>query len=1483
MIVYVLKYGPSDDIETVEFQILDTETVKKLSVLEVTDATIYARGLPNMNGINDVRMGTVDRRLMCCTCGRDVKTCAGHIGHINLPVPCFHIGFIDMCMKTLRCVCFMCSKLGLSESDAENLQETQNKHRFTAVYGICRNRKKCSCCGAPQPAYNRTPSGIRVDWPSDAVFDSPEEEEFAKQPFTASSALSILTSISDDDAKMMGFGESHPRNLVIETVVVAPPVARPAIMVSEGSRAKGQDDLTHKLQDINKRCIEIRNTMAKTATSVPRTLDAPHSFDADMVEKISKLQLEVFSFMNSSIKAPKRQTNKSVTAIKSVSDRLKGKEGRIRGNLMGKRVDQSARSVITPDAIMDPDEVGVPYSIATSVTVPERVSSSNIDHLTRRVQNGPNNIDGAESVVTLDGTVIHLEFCQSRHSLRLQYGWVVERYLQDNDYVIFNRQPSLHKMGMMGHRVKLMPGSTFRLNLCCASPYNADFDGDEMNMHVPQSNASMSEVFNIMAVPQQIISPASNKPVMGIVQDTLLGSYLMTRDDVFITRSVAMRLVGWIRYPRCPWYELLPDPAVLHPEELWTGRQIFSTLFATDINYKKGNIEIRDGMLISGTMSKQTLGTSTGSLIDYMYRQYGSHHTINFMGDIQRLVNQWLLTRGFSVGIGDCALSATGHEAVRERIDQATKNIYAIHDEPIREEQLPFVEQTTLSILSKILMNVGGIVEKEMATDNAIKSMVSAGAKGNPINLSQICGCVGQQSVEGGRTCSERGTTISMFKKDSYEVESKGFVSNSYALGLTPNEYFFHAMGGREGLVDTAVKTATTGYIQRRLIKGMEDNKVEYDGSVRNAEGAIVQFVYGVDGGDPCKLEKISVPEMDWDDEKLCALTDDPAELEMIKDLRNVLWTTRMRAHRGLVDITLLTPVNIDREMFKITRQEFESPPLTVEESNRLLNGLCDRVKTHRGDNETVGIRLWIRVRLCSGVTVQRRRLNVEQMRRLCERIYDKMNQSQVSPGEMVGSVAAQSIGEPCTQMTLNTFHLAGVGNQLTLGVPRFKELIDLAKTIRTPSMLLTLRGDMGKDKQYAKQLANTIVQTKLLDIVSSTTFLYEPDQARASIAEDQIYVDLHQCLYGPQPDFSSWVARMVLKKDVMAKRKLTPSNVHTILQHQYGGRIQWIASETNSLEWILRMRIAVSEKIMSNVAAVDDPEKILLQRIHSDILDDMHICGMKKITGASVREIEMSVAPSVVETRYLIETHGISVFCATFCNSVDINELVINDVSEAYDIFGIEAAAAVLFREIETTISFDGTYVDKRHIMQIVDTMTFRGFVMPLSRHGINRVDQGPMMRSSFEETVDIMYDAAMFNEKDNGRGVTQSIMTGQLAKMGTGCFTVRVPLVNVANKKSAGSKLCKSRVRMQLDMDTRNAIEFVNRDTWDARANTDVQCERPFVDTRPSSRNDPFMMTSVVDERQASSSSATQFVYGHGTQMERIDTSYRPPSPSY
>lgn len=1034
---HTLSSGKRQRVARVQFSLLNEETIRRVSVATIDGAVIYSRGAPAPGGVMDPRLGSIDRRLHCATCGNDIKTCCGHSGHIDLPLACFNVGYLDHTRKILQCVCMACQRICWDPADARVAAliagPTTAKARLGAVYKLCRGRKACARCAAagvvaPRGIIERTGLTYKVAY-FDGAFDDmhPDEVDFYTQPLYPEVVRNVFQFIPQEEQRQLGFKTefARPVDLIITRLVVPPAIIRPAISASEGSRSRGQSDITVKYVEINKRSIEIRNHMR--AHNWDR-----HNIPPEAVDRFNRLQYDVATLVVSNIRGTRPSTTRNGIPLRSITDGLKGKEGRFRGDLMGKRVDQSARSVISPDPTIDVDEVGVPKAIATRLTVSERVTPYNLQRLRRRVANGSGRLDGAEAIIMRDGKNVQLAYTADPAVLDVVPGCMVERYLQDGDIVLFNRQPTLHRMSMMGHLVRIMDGSTFRLNLSCTTPYNADFDGDEMNMHVPQSVAAQSEAREIMAVSKQIVAPQANKPCMGLVQDTLLGTCLLTSPDTFLTRAQVMQMIMQLKYPReTDLARMMPRPAILKPRPLWTGAQVFGLLFPQGLYMGRplsdeipalgrADVRIDNGEIIHGQLNKRHVGTSAGGVVHLLFLDFDDQITARFLSEAQRLVNYWLMGGGFSIGIKDCCRPPAAKAAVTEYIDLATRHVDLITQAAAEAGAVASeaeVEDAIQDILTKVLGAVGSIVWDHVATSSLARTIAS-GSKGNQINVAQIAACVGQQCVEGQRIKPPEPAERSLpfFAPSDLSSASRGFVRSPYIDGLRPHEYFYHAQGGREGLVDTAVKTARTGYIQRRLVKGMEGMGVVSDASVRAASGYISEYVYGADGWDAMWVEKQGCWALEAGDRQLRARCCDADEYDRIVSARDRVRSAMLSGAIGTLVGFVHVPVGAARMLERCTDEEVDEvgeagldpvgfARLTWDE----CRPLCAAEGVGCAALELVLLYEWraeVVARLSLGTRSWLRR---EAVRRTAR--------ARVSHGEMVGCIAAQSIGEPITQV----------------------------------------------------------------------------------------------------------------------------------------------------------------------------------------------------------------------------------------------------------------------------------------------------------------------------------------------------------------------------------------------------------------------------------------------------------------------------------
>jgi DNA-directed RNA polymerase II subunit RPB1 len=849
-----------NDIETIkglQFSIMSPTEIINKSVCEIVSTDTYSGNEPIIGGLFDSRMGVIENDKICKTCHQKNTFCPGHFGHIKLAKPVFYIQFFDMVRKILKCVCFRCSKILINPEDPIIQKMMAKKYsrqkRFEIVYKCCAKMKRCgqdnpNGCGVklPNKISKENIGKINMEWK--------DEEEVKKQVFNAEDILVIFKRISDEDSNILGFCKTinRPENLICNVFPVPPPSVRPSVRNDTGQRC--EDDLTHKLCDIIKTNNTLRLKIEKEDTNV------------EQIDYWSiLLQFHIATFVDNQLPGIPPAKQRTGRPLRSLTERLKSKEGRIRGNLMGKRVDFSARSVITPDPNIDINELGVPLKVAMNLTFPEIVNEYNIDEMYKLIRNGCSVYPGAKYIRKNDGKgyrTIRLKNLDV-HNIKLNYGDIVDRHLKNGDGVLFNRQPSLHKMSMMAHKVRVMTYDTFRLNVCCTPSYNADYDGDEMNMHVPQSLQTENELLSLASVPTQIISPRESSPIISVVQDIVVGLYRISKDKVFVNNKQYFNiLAGNSKFTG----NFMKPSSQINGAMIWEGRELLSSVINPLVNVNTSKLVIEDGIIKKGKVDKKTYQDMTTGLVQHVYNELGAEECQALFDNTQRLICDWLVYNGFSVGISDLMINKSTDEKLKNVVKDCKKDVYNI----IRDVHMNRLENFTimnnlenfenlinqkLDDATKKINNIG--TENINDRDNRMMNMINSKSKGNPINVSQMMASVGQQSVEGKRIMyGFDNRTLPHFTKYDDGPESRGFVENSFIKGLTAQEFFFHAMGGREGLIDTAVKTSETGYIQRKLIKAMEDAKVNFDMTVRNANGNIVQFKYGDDSIDPIKLEQ---------------------------------------------------------------------------------------------------------------------------------------------------------------------------------------------------------------------------------------------------------------------------------------------------------------------------------------------------------------------------------------------------------------------------------------------------------------------------------------------------------------------------------------------------------------------------------------------------------------------------------------------------
>ncbi|MDD1704550.1 MAG: DNA-directed RNA polymerase subunit A' [Methanoregula sp.] len=852
-------------IGQIGFGLLSPKEIREMSVRKIIWADTYDDdGFPYPQGLMDLNLGVIDPGLRCKTCDQKASECPGHFGHIELAKPVIHVGYTRLIRKLLRVTCRSCGRVLLSPEEIEKVVGTEEDQTGDLLSEKdVKKERICPHCGEQQ---------LKINFEKPTTFSEVVVEDGKKveHKLTPADIRSRMEKIPNEDLIPLGINPDVARpEWTILTVLPVPPVTmRPSIILENGQRS--EDDLTHKLVDI----IRINQRFKENQDA-----GAPQLIIEDLWEL---LQYHVTTYMDNEVAGCPPARHRSGRPLKTLSQRLKGKDGRFRGSLSGKRVNFSSRTVISPDPNLSVAQVGVPRAVANEMTIPVRVTAANLEELKGIARIGPNRPDvnapcGANYAIRPDNRRLRLaEGNLETVADMIEPGWTVERQLRDGDVVLFNRQPSLHRMSIMAHRVKVMEGRTFRLNPAVCPPYNADFDGDEMNMHVPQTEEARAEATILISVQENILSPRFGGPIIGGIHDHVSGMFMLTHDVRWFTKEDALYLLKHTDIERLP-----PPGKVEDGIDYWSNKQVFSQILPAQLTTvfhasscqncdtckkelcdRDAYVRIIDGNLEMGTIDKKAIGAFDGQIVNRIIRHYGMRRAAEFIDDMTKLSIRGIMLDGFSFGIDDEDLSKTEYGQIDEVLKNAAldveRRIKIYEDGQLEPMPGRTVEETLemqiMQVLGKARDLTGQIAGRHLGLGNSAVLMAVSGARGSMLNLTQMAGCIGQQSVRGERII--RGyddRTLPHFKKGDRGSDAHGFIQHSYKGGLNPTEFFFHAIGGREGLVDTAVRTSQSGYLQRRMINALQDLKVAYDGTVRSTGGKIIQFEYGEDGTDPTK------------------------------------------------------------------------------------------------------------------------------------------------------------------------------------------------------------------------------------------------------------------------------------------------------------------------------------------------------------------------------------------------------------------------------------------------------------------------------------------------------------------------------------------------------------------------------------------------------------------------------------------------------
>ena len=1318
-------------------------------------------GAPVRNGVLDSRMGS-DSSINCLTCGQSAIDCNGHFGHITMPArwPVYNMLFRGTTLKILNSICLECGSLLVPLEEAERVcVGLKGQARLQAVHKACSMARTCNVCEAP----TATVSFVNFKLVRQAKDDEPAKSE---QPARIYSLLDGLGA-SPETCSFLGFpttSRGRPRDLLNTVIPVIPPCARPGIVIDD---YRAEDDITVKYMDI----LKVRHAL----------LDAEaNGHPLHITEELyAQMQMHWSTLQRNDVGA---SVTKGGRPTRSLCDRNTGKSGRMRMNCQGKRVNNGGRTVITGDSNLRIDEVGVPLSIAQTLTVRVSVNRLNLSEMQSLMHQGKINYAHRE------GRVYDLEM--KRHSgqvMNLIEGDIVERQLCNGDIVLFNRQPTLHRQGLMAMHVRVLPGSTLRMNLAITGGFNADFDGDEMNCVVPMGLEASIEAKTLMTPSNHIVSAASSKPIIAIIQDSLLISSIMSSDEMFLTKDQFFQICCQLDY--C--IQNIPPPARTSPD-MWSGKQALSLALPRGLNADVVGCKIVDGDLIAGTYNKRVLGTSRGGLVHRVHMQFGNRPVSDFLGMQQKITNEFAMQNGTTVSLADMITTPAAATAIETVIRETRAKIFEIVSNlgETMDELPTKTESKVNSLLNSCRDRAGHIVQLSLdQKHNNLLKMVNSGSKGSLINIAQISGTVGQQNIDGSRISAQFDKrTLPHFKRGDFGDSARGFISNSYLKGLSPAEFFFHAKAGREGLLDTALRTSESGYLQRKCIKALEDIIVAYDATVRDSDGRILQFVYGEDNMDATRLDKRTMPTFEehafcWTTRELDEIGGDavtvrsvlrvtatgrvrffPAPTSAISVSQlDVLRTeeTELRAACELcsgvqtamlpidTDVLLLEAVQSDvgKRHAHATDEEIAHPAQIAQMTSTLLSRL-NRVP----GKISHALEAYIRMKL-SSKSLYACRLHPAVIARVMGRVESVCSAALVQPGEAVGLLAAQSLGEPLTQSTLNTFHFTGVSSMraTTQGLPRFREILGATENPTTPTITVPLLP--GVDGRHVQRRLSHLKMGSLV----ACTFWGDDEETLCQNLGFETKTLMVKSL-PPYAVVEGSSTRIRLELDPVALRK------HAFTTDD-GTAVDPVCYCAWKLETILGVHATALDSNYEKPCVILDAypgsalngSHALLERaaLAVDIHGSEGVRDVVRLPGTDTLEMSGSNLQKVMGD-----------------SGVDGRNARSNHIRDVWRTLGVEAARETIVREIHATIEAGGSSIDLRHVFLVADLMCLSGDVVAVSRYGSNRSGRGPITRSSFEQTVEVLVDAAVSQTCDPLHGVSDKIFMGQRTRVGTGAI---------------------------------------------------------------------------------------------------------------
>lgn len=1437
------------NIKSIDFSVLGNKEILSRSCFDkkgagITTGELWSSCEPKDNGFLDLRHGSCSEEYACKTCQLRYQDCINHESHIRLARPIYHLGFYDVVVQILNCVCDNCSALLIPDKTDEiikNIESKKLKNKLIEVKKYVKNVKNCPVC-------NNVICPIKSDIIKDKGTVNIKKELKTDTPvkiyesISATKVFGILKNIRTNDAKLFGIS-CRPEDLMHVIFPVPGVNIRPSVRGDFTTMTTTEDKLTMKLVDIYK-----ANAKALQHANEPNKSEKIK--DQYLNNNLDLLQFNISTYLNNeSLNKP--HTEHKTGPTKSLMSIFKKKDGRFRGSLMRKRVFFSARTVITSDPSISCDELRIPQYVAKILTFPDMVCPSNINFLMQCVQNGPHNYVGA-NIIRKGKKQYDLRTYKNEE---LQMGDIVERHLIDGDIVLFNRQPTLHKHGMLAHRIVVCKNPyiyTFGVNPSVCKGYNADFDGDEMNVHAPQSIQTRNELELLVGVKYQIMSPSSSQPLLQSIQDCLVGAYYMTRFGNEISASDAMDIITSTNNVKLDMFD---------KNKNYTGNEIYSVIIPDKINLELKAIKIKKGNVINGYVSKECVGGSKNNLTQTILEVYGATTAKNFLNNSNNSAIVYNFINGFTIGLNDYLISKEQNTNIENILDakllEVLCDITEFENNPSIMDVKLF-EDSLIDKLNVVRDKITSYTYSNMDEKNPVRVLVDSGSKGNKLNIVQMMGSIGQQDYEGGRMPKNYNnrTAPYFFQNDDRPI-SRGFIKNSFVKGLSLSEFFFHTITSREGVINTTVKTAVTGYIQRKLVKASEDFAVKYDGTVRNSTNKIQQFIYGDSNADTCKQYNYNLKflKMSNDEIRNNYLCPDDTKFNN-EEYYNFLIHGRDLLRNARVKFTVdymtfnndyMIPVNLNLLLTNIMDEKINDSIATADYILKKINYVLDIKNTcmvsisnadminpqsvKYRDNETNKTLFKYCIHDClNPKKLIDLKLTNKHIDLLCDEIIKKFKFSMIEYGDMVGTTASQSLGEAVTQLTLNTFHSSGLGGATgsVVGIPRLEEIFSTTKNMKLPETRVYFT---EKNKNTINKIASYIKYTTIEQLKKNCTIYYEPD-----MYEKDNFMELDKATHIYSPTVQSatscatkleglcWLIRIEFDKEKMFLKETSLLDIKSKFASQWEKKNTIKKRELKKiLDKITRLAITSNTEncdvpiihIRFSIQNTTHADLIEFKNLFVDTFRIKGVEGINEIYGNKIHEVDKIVFDEKTgkiesEKENLMITKGINVEELRNIVGVDLNRTIINDIVLTYEHYGVECARTLIISEIDKVYTSKGAKVNYQHMALIADCICSTGYLTSLDRHGLNKLtDNGVISRATFEKPVETVISSALFGEKDTVTSVSSAIACGAAIKAGTNAMDIYVDYKKIMTSEYANGNAYLYDKTFKEITETKNIIE--------------------------------------------------------------------------